>query len=307
MSNRGEFRTIEVGLLDQPAFQALSPEAQHLHLVLNAILGPLRIATVYDEAIRGRWGNRSQEALEAARDELRRDDWLRVEGRVHYLPGAIDCLFNPRTNERHAKHAQLLLGNLRGSQLAEELANEIGLQPDTDRAPVHSLSHSLSHRPSAQDKTKQHKNKTNTPALRAGDEGHLARDKGWTEPIAEAIRSFWWLGETPPKKAPEGWTMGAELQRFKKWRDAGVDLDEMLRFIDGGARRRDNGDLPGVEIGEGVTVARFNHESRYDPEAEWNKNIRAYWVEQERSDSVKPGGEPAHISEALGGWRERTV
>lgn len=312
MSNRGEFRTIEAGLLDQPAFQELSAEAQHLYLVLLCSLGPLRIQVIYDEAIRGRWGNRSQDALEAAREELCSGDWLRVEGRVHQLPRAIDCLYHPESSKTQATHARLLLANLRGSHLAEELANEVGLEPDSDRTPVHSLSDSPSRRPPAQDnttenKTTQQKNETNTPALRAGDKEHLDRDVGWTEPIAEAIRSRWWLGETPPEKAPQGWSMGAELQRFRKWRDAGVSRDDMLRFIDGGARRRDNGDLPGVEIGEGVTVARFTHESPYDPEAEWTKNIRAHWAEQERSDGVRPGGEPSHISHTLGDWRERTV
>ena len=70
MSKHGEFRTIEAGLLHRPVYQELSAEAQHLYMVLLVILGPLRIALVYDEEIRGCWGDRSQAALEQAREEL---------------------------------------------------------------------------------------------------------------------------------------------------------------------------------------------------------------------------------------------
>ncbi len=75
----------------------------------------------------------------------------------------------------------------------------------------------------------------------------------------------------------------------------------MLRFIEGGALRRDSGNLPGVEIGEGVTGARFRYKSLHDPESDWHKNITAYRAEQEKSCGVSRGGDPTHISEALRG------
>lgn len=127
MSARGDYRAVYSVLHDSDEFKRLSKDGKLLWYGVKHSCGLAGIDVVFDEPLAERSGLTMAE-IEPARQELIREGWIQVEGRVHWLINGLR--FEPNVTLSNPKHRQGILRHLAGLpklQIANRMASHYGL------------------------------------------------------------------------------------------------------------------------------------------------------------------------------------
>lgn len=111
MSQRGDYRATYSVLFDSDEYKRLSKDGKLLWHGVKHSLGLSGIDVVYDDELAERAGLETHE-LEPARQELIREGWIQVEGRVHWLINGLR--FEPNVTLTNPKHRAGIERHLRG-------------------------------------------------------------------------------------------------------------------------------------------------------------------------------------------------
>lgn len=135
MSDKGEYRAIYTALVDDPAFQALSPNAKLVFLLVKLQLGPSGIGVLYSAVL----AEQSGIPLEGVADGMRElaaggaHAWLRVERNVVWIRNGLK--FEPNltiTNRNHRLSVEAHLRSLPKLPIVNDFAAYYGLGPAFD-------------------------------------------------------------------------------------------------------------------------------------------------------------------------------
>ena len=120
--------------------------------------------------------------------------------------------------------------------------------------------------------------------------------------FAPLVREKLWRGKKPPPKAPPDWNLGRDLSIVRRdFLGNGWPPDRVAELIEWTAELRDAGGLPGVEIGEPMTMARLTYQSEWDPEQLYVKAERAHLAALEKQKprpKTKPTGIHIELEQA---------
>jgi hypothetical protein len=130
LQSSDDYRSVYCRLLDDPDFQALSPDAQRLWFFLRFCqeCGPTGLFRFYPPIHCLRMGI-DEKTLQRPLDELCITDWIRLEGGYILVRNAMrfEPTFRPRTDPKHLKAVHRHVGPLRKLAIAHDLLMAEGL------------------------------------------------------------------------------------------------------------------------------------------------------------------------------------
>ncbi len=146
-TKRGEYATIHAAIVDDPEFQALTPDARYVWYTLKLLLGASGIDLIraHIPAL-GMATGYPIDRLSDSLDGLEKGGWLVRQGDVLWLRNALR--FNPQFNIANPKHATHLRNHLEGLprlKIVADFAAYYGMEAPFEPVETDSLSYSLSH------------------------------------------------------------------------------------------------------------------------------------------------------------------